>query len=383
MSEIIFILSFVLLVYTWIGYYGVLGLLAKCFPGKELNYADREHKPPVSILISAYNETDVIEERIRNLLALRYPKENLEILIGSDGSTDETVEVVKKYSDRGVTVVDFKENRGRADVHNDLIEMAKGRILVFTDADTEFDPLFVENIVKPFVNPEIGATVGRFSYRIKGGTIAEHEGIYWKYELRIKELENKLGILNNGIGACMAFRKELFKPLAPVDDIDTATVIDIIMQGYKIFYATDALAYDIPPHSAKSEFKMRIRGTSKTLSSVRRRTNIWGWLKNPVLTWSLTSHRLLRYASPYFMVMLLLSNFMILSDGTFYQFTFIAQVAFYLFAVIGWIGNSVKKDISVASSVFSFCVAMSGMMIGVAKALTGNVTVMYKTDDGI
>lgn len=337
--------------------------------------------PNVTVMVASYNEEEVIEKRIRNLLELSYPKDKLEILIGSDGSNDKTVEIAKRFEQQGVVVLDFKENRGRADVHNDLIRVSRGSISVFTDADTLFDISFLENIVKPFSNPKIGVVVGRMSYNIASGAIPENEGYYWKYELKIKELENELGILNNGCGACMAIRKELFKPLSPVDDVDTATVIDIILQGYKVVYAASALACDIPPHSAKSELKMRIRGTSKTLSSIGRRTTLFGWCKHPVLIWSLFSHRLLRYFTAYFMLMAFVSNALIIHKGVYYQMLCSMQVLFYFSAAMGLIGDRVKIKIPIASSTFSFCVAMAGMMIGVAKAVTGRVTVTYETDD--
>jgi poly-beta-1,6-N-acetyl-D-glucosamine synthase len=381
MILVIFAISLFLLLYTWVGYYYVLYGLARVLPNMRPKFGDSGFGPPVTILIPAYNEEDVIEKRIQNLLSVRYPKDQMEILIGSDGSTDRTVEIAEKYSNRGITVVSFLENRGRADVHNDLVKAARGEILIFSDADTIFDISFVERIVAPFSNPKIGAAVGKLCYRIRGGVLAENEGLYWKYELKIRELEDRLGILNNGTGACMAMRKELFGFLSPVEDIDTATIIDILFKGFKVVYVPEAVAYDIPPHSAKSEFKMRIRGTSKTLSSIKQRGNILIWLKNPVISWAICSHRLLRYFSAYLMAILFLTNVFLLNCGAFYKSIFAIQILFYLLAIVGWIGDRLKTKIFVASSLYSFCVAMLGMMIGVGRALAGKVKVTYKTDD--
>ena len=181
----------------------------------------------------------------------------------------------------------------------------------------------------------------------------------------------------------MAIRKEIFKALAPVDDVDTATVVDIICQGFEVSYVQDAVAYDIPPHSLKSEFKMRIRGTSKTLSSLGRRANLSVFIKNPILCWSVLSHRVFRYFTPYLMIALFFTNLYLISENRIYLTTFYFQTVFYLLAVIGWIANSRKRNLPLASSAFSFCTAMSGMMIGVAKALSGRVTVTYQTDDTV
>lgn len=378
--EMIFITALVFLVYTWAGYIMILYCLTKIIRSNS-PYFDISFQPFVSILVSAYNEADVIEERIKNFLSLNYPKDRLEILVGSDGSTDETVKIVNKYSDVGIKGIAFPKNRGRADVHNDLVKMAKGSILVFTDADTIFDRAFVQHIVKPFSNSKNGVAVGRLTYMIKGGDIATNEGLYWKYELKIKEFENALGIINKGTGACMAIRKELFKPLAAVDDIDAAAVIDILLDGYKCVYIPDALAYDIPPHSVISEFRMRIRGSAKYLSSFTWRRMVSLLLKRPVICWSILSHTVFRRFSPYFMASLFLLNLFLLERGLFYQIAFLIQIIFYLLAILGWIANKQKIYIPVASNAFSFCVAMLGMMVGVAKAFTGSVTVTYKTDD--
>ncbi|HHL40760.1 MAG TPA: glycosyltransferase family 2 protein [Deltaproteobacteria bacterium] len=382
-AGIVFSFSLLTLAYTWFGYYGILTLLSGFGRKRSVPTGDDTFTPSVSILVSAYNEEDVIAKRIENLLALDYPADRLEILIGSDGSTDGTVEAARTFEGRGVKVVAFEENRGRADVHNDLVAMAEGEILVFTDADTEFEPEFVKKIVRPFSDPKVGAAVGRLSYRVEGGAIARNEGLYWRYELRLKELENRLGLVNNGTGACMAFRKELFTPLRPVDDIDTASVIDIILEGYKVVYVEDALAYDIPPHSARSEYKARVRGTSKTVASVFGRVGMLEWFKHPVVTWSLFSHRFLRYMTPYFMVIAFLSNASLLGEGLLYKSLFMLQAAFYLFVLVGWVADRAHRYVPLASSLYSFCVAMSGMMVGVAKAVAGRVTVTYKTEDGM
>jgi cellulose synthase/poly-beta-1,6-N-acetylglucosamine synthase-like glycosyltransferase len=216
---------------------------------------------------------------------------------------------------------------------------------------------------------------------VKGGEIARQENIYWQYDLKIKELENELGIVSNATGACMAIRKELFKSLRPVDDVDRTTIIDITCQGYKTAYAKNAIAYDIPPHTAETEYSMRVRGTAKTVRSYFTRLKFTEWLKNLKLAWAVFSHKIFRYGIPYALIIAFVANAFILSKGTYYQVMFSIQIAFYLFALLGWIGSRVNRQIPLASAAFALCIAMCGQMVGVARAVTGRIRITYKTDD--
>ena len=236
----------------------------------------------------------------------------------------------------------------------------------------------------PFSDPKVGCAVGNLVYRSHGSYVADTESLYYnRLEFRLKDLENKLGILANGTGACMAIRKKLFKPLTPVDDTDTATVIDIILQGYRVVFVKDAIAYDIPPHSLRSELQVKIRGVSKTLMSLSRRMNLKEWYKHPFLIWNLLSHRIFRYLTPYFMVAAFILNLCLLKEGLLYQIIFITQIAFYSLIVLGLVGECFRKGIPIASVAFSFSVALLGMMVGVAVAIMGKAPTSHKTDDGI
>ncbi len=368
--------------YTYFGYYLLLSVLARIFGDKGKVTFKEAYYPQTTIIIPAYNEESVIEHRIQNLLELDYPKDKLEMVIASDGSSDRTVEIAKQYEKRGITTLDFKENRGRADVHNGSVKVVSGEIVVFTDADTLFERDFINKIVVPFSDPKVGCAIGQLIYKPKGTSIAEAESRYYnKWEFNLKELESTLGILVNGTGACMAIRKELFRPLTPIDDVDTATVVDMALKGFRTVFVKDAIAYDLPPSSVKSELSYRVRGTSKTIMSLAGRTNFWGWLKNPILSWSILSHRVFRYCTPYFMTAAMVSNMFVLEKGMLYQIIFAIQASFYVLLFVGWLGERIRKRIPIASAIFSFGVAMFGMAIGVAKGITGRAPTVYKMED--
>jgi cellulose synthase/poly-beta-1,6-N-acetylglucosamine synthase-like glycosyltransferase len=377
--------SLLLLLYTYLGYHLLLNLLV-AFKSKYSEqpkqpnniYLDNYYFPGISIIIAAYNEEKNIAKRIENLLKQDYPQSKLEIIVASDGSTDKTIEIAKQYKKYGVKVLDFKQNRGRAAIQNDALKKSIGEIVIFTDAETEFKKNFIKKIISYFSNNNIGCVVGNLIYKTKGTSISESEGLYWKFEKKLRELESKLGILATATGACMAVRRNLWRDLTPIDDSDFTTPLDVILQGYRVVYAPDAIAYDVPPSSITGELRARIRQTAKNLVGTLKRWGWRGWVKHPFVSWGLLSHKILRWLTPFFMLGAFISNIFLLEEGLFYQLTFIAQAVFYLTAFIGLIGELVKKRIPIASTIFSFCVANIGMGIGVIKGLIGKAPAAYK-----
>ncbi|RLB04932.1 MAG: hypothetical protein DRG83_03730, partial [Deltaproteobacteria bacterium] len=242
--EVWFWISLTSLIYVYFGYLGFLKLISIV---KKVRTCDtavyNDCFPIVSVIVAAYNEEKSIGRRIENLLEQNYPKDKLEIIVASDGSTDRTVRIAKQFL--GVKVLDFKENRGRAAIQNDGVKIAKGEVIVFTDSETEFEKNFLRRITEYFFYEKVGCVVGNLVYRTQRTSISESEGFYWKLEKKLRRLESDLGILSTATGACMAVRKNLWKDLAPIDDSDFTTPLDVILQGYKIVYAPDAIAYDI------------------------------------------------------------------------------------------------------------------------------------------
>ncbi len=369
----------ILILYIYGGYLIVLSIavyLRRSSIRQELGCSE---VPFVSVIVAAYNEEKSIGRRIENLLEQNYPKDKLEIIVASDGSTDRTVEIAKQFL--GVKVLDFKENRGRAAVHNDAVKLAKGDILVFTDATTEFEKSFIKKIVKEFKNPSIGAACGRLIFRTKETSISVSEGFYWKIETKIRIMENKLGIFASGTGACFAIKKNLFCPLDYREDIDDSLPLQVVISGYKVIFSEGAIAYDIANTSFRSEIKARIRMTAKGLMGIIKRWGIKGWIKHPFVSWGLLSHKILRWFTPFFMLGAFLSNAFLLNEGWIYKFAFIGQIAFYMLTVLGFVGELFKKRIPVASTIFSFCIANIGMGIGVIKGLLGKAPAAYKMEE--
>jgi len=255
----IFWSSLIILFYTWIGYPFIIYLLTK-IKRKPKVPTTPDELPSVSIIIAAYNEEKVIARRIKNLLEQDYPKEKMEIIVASDGSTDRTVGIAKQYEKFGVKVLDFKENRGKASVHNDAVDVAKGQILLFTDAETIFEKDFVKNGVKWLANNRYGCGAGELEFYYKD-EIGRSESIYWKIEKKMRYWEFLLGILPFASGGCFFIRKKLYERIHSYSDIDNLLTLSTIAKGYKIFYARDAKAYDFAIQGEESYFKKRLRTT--------------------------------------------------------------------------------------------------------------------------
>ncbi len=387
--KLLFWISVSLLFYIYVGYFIILKLVSfvkgqrgSMNPGGDSNSKDTSSEMPmVSVIVLAYNEEKTIQQRINNLLALDYPAKKLEIIVASDGSTDKTVSISRQSENRGVNVLDFKVNRGRASVQNDAVQSARGTIIIFTDSESEFDKYFIRKLTPYFIINATGCVVGNLHYRTKKTAVSQSEGYYWMFEKKLRTLESSAGILTTGTGACMAVRSHLWEKLTPIDDCDFTTPLDIVLQGYKVIYAPDAVAYDIPPASLKGEFKARVRMTSKNLIGTLRRWSWSGWFKHPVVSWGLLSHKILRWFTSYFLLVALISNFALLGQGTPYQILLAGQLSFYVLALVGYYGDSLNKRIPIASTVFSFCVAAAGMGVGVVKGILGKAPAAYRMEE--
>lgn len=338
-----------------------------------------EDWPIVSVLVVVFNEEAVIARRIANLLALDYPADRLEIVIASDGSTDGTVAVARGVTDPRVTVLAFKENRGRAGTHNEAVPRCRGEIVVATDADTTFEPSFLKRSVAPLLaDPQLGAVIGGLRYRSAGTTVSESEGLYWRYDSALKRFESALGLMHNGCGPAEAIRKSLYRPLRPIDDIDATTILDVLLQGYRVRYQPAATAFDVPPASIRAELKARIRQTSRSFVSGGRKWHPGHWPRHPMLTISFVSHRLLRWTTPYFLVLALIVNALLVGRGATFVVLFAAQALLYALGIVGGLLELLGRPSRTLGLVFAFGVANTGMLLGVAKGLIGRAPRAYQ-----
>ncbi|MBI2820297.1 MAG: glycosyltransferase [Acidobacteria bacterium] len=369
--------------YTYIGYHAIILLMAK------LASSERDRKtasPPqeilsVSVIVAAYNEEAVIRQRIENLLELDYPSGRLEIVIASDGSTDSTVEIAAGYTSQGVLVMDLSR-RGRALIHNEAVLRARGEVIVFTDADALFERSFIRAVVRRFQeDPSVGCVVGNLRWRTSGTAASWFRSFTWMFEISLKESESRLGLLASASGPAMAVRRNLWKPMSdPVDDCDSITPLDVILQGCRVIFASDAVAYDSPFATAASDFRSKVRGVSKSVVMIPRRWGFWNLFRHSLISWALLSHFFLRWISPYFMITAFVLPFTLREQGGIYGAIFLVEIAILVLVGVGFIGECKKRRFSLASPLYNFVVINAGFAIGVLKGAFGLARGPYETE---
>ena len=376
--EFLFLLSAFLIVYVYAGYPVLLMLLKKM--GWARPRIQDEVEPEVTLFISAFNEEDVIAEKIENSLALDYPKEKLEILVISDRSDDKTDEIVESYADKGVKLLAMPERGGKTVGLNAGIEQAKGEIIIFSDANAMYDAQVVRNFVRNFADESIGVVTGESQYVIDDGdTATESENAYWRYELAVKRIESDLGSLVGGDGAIYAIRKSLYRELAPSDLSDFVNPLQIVAQGYRNVYEPAAFSVEKGGESFDKEYKRKVRIVNRAwrgMMGLRQLLNPFSYGLFAIQT---LSHKLLRWLVPAFMIIAFIANHYIADQGGFYRLTYIIQFGFYLLAGIGWL----KRDNEDLSRIFYipyyFCLINFACLQGIIENYMGKTYTVWST----
>jgi cellulose synthase/poly-beta-1,6-N-acetylglucosamine synthase-like glycosyltransferase len=368
------------LLLTWLIYPGFV-MLVGLWPWRETS-ASNGKISFLSFIIAAFNEGSRIGERINNLMTLRcdWP---FEILVGSDGSTDDTVEVVTSMKYAEVKVLAFQKNRGRASVHNACAMDAKGDILIFTDAETVFKKDFLEQIIPHFADPRVGTVSGRILYLNKDeSSISRSADLYWRFEEYIRLGESRLGILGFGTGAALAMRKDAYSAMGPTEDIDYSATLRASGKGYKVLYEPHAVAYDRISVTPGGALKTRIRQTSRCFKSVLKLIfSAQILFRRPVVFAATLIHKTFRHLTPFFMLGLLFSNLYLLSANTFYGGLFVLQMVFYALAAMGYFRSrfSARWWRWLTILPYNFLLLNIGRGIGVIMALAGRDPSTYET----
>ncbi len=333
----------------------------------------------MSIIIAAYNEEKVIEGRIDNCLALDYPKDKLEIIIASDGSSDQTPTIVSRYASEGVTCFDYKERRGKVNVLNETVPKAKHNLVVFSDANTMFKRDALKKLIRHFADDRIGCVVGGLQFiNAKGSSTAELEGVYWRYETLLKKLEGKRGSLLGANGAIFGIRKELFIALEPDTIVeDFVLPMKILERGFHVVYAPEASAIEEAAHKIIQEKQRRIRIGAGDFQALFRLLPMLNPLRGfPALAF--WSHKALRWFAPIFMVIAFISNLLIFNQGEFFKLTFIFQYVFYILAFIGQLLSRTPRNFKIFSLCYYFVSMNVALLLGLIRYLTGTQSVKWK-----
>jgi cellulose synthase/poly-beta-1,6-N-acetylglucosamine synthase-like glycosyltransferase len=333
MATVAFWAAVVLLAQTYFLYPLWLLLLARVRPGRQGSPAAPEAWPAVSLVVAAHDEAECIGEKIRNSLALDYPADRLEVLIGSDGSTDGTDEIVAGQVDPRIRL-SAAPRVGKTSVLNRCIPEARGEIVVLSDANTRIEPGALKALVSHFEDPDVGAVCGRL--QLYNPTRAEYEeSAYWKYESWLKALEGTQGAVVGANGGLYALRRDLFTRLPPSTIVDDFVIaLRLLDEGYEVLYEAAALAWEETTEDYGREFGRRARIAAGNFQSL----GLVPGLLSPFRgfpAFAFWSHKVLRWFAPALMLVALAANLLLL-EQPFYQLTLAAQLGFYALA---WLGS--------------------------------------------
>lgn len=346
--------------YTYVGYICVLWIRAQIVP---MPVKKNSCEPTVSIVIAVHNEVGRIPAKFSSLLELDYPKDKLEIVIASDGSSDGTNELLQSLPN--VKAVIGQQNRGKASALNAAIAVARGEVILFTDARQAIEPSALRELVAHFADPAVGCASGELMFF---GKVGQESGVsvYWRLEKAIRRLESETGSVVGATGAIYAVRRSLvpFLPEGTLLD-DVYIPISVVRQGYRVVFDPVARAWDEEPSAGTQEFRRKVR----TLAGNYQLIDLAPWLlswNNPQL-WRVISHKLMRLIAPY----LLMVNFFAVctvrhQNGFYLSFAFL-QLVFYSVAVVGTIAGRRAPKISRAPA--AFCLLNAAAVVGLIQFL--------------
>ena len=350
------------------------------FHPKTIGFPERRALlPKVSIVVVAYNEAATIESRLTNLLALDYPADRLEIVVGSDGSTDETVDRARRYQSSGVRVVEFTQRSGKPAVLNALVPHASGDIVMFADARQRFEASTLRAIVADFTDPAVGAVSGELMLEASedAATAGHGAAFYWRYEKMIRCAESRTDSTVGATGAIYAIRRTLFEPI-PSDTLldDVLIPLRIVQQGYRVVFEPEARAFDRTSISAREEFGRKARTIAGTFQLFSRER----WLLNPRrnrLWFATVSHKGLRLLLPVLHVSALAAN--IAAIGLWpYQWLLIVQGLFYTAALAGALQQRSRHRIKLFTVPYTLCLLCWADVVGFYRFATNRQPVTWE-----
>lgn len=351
--------------YTYLGYGILLYIILRLkrlfagAPRKAAVPADAD-LPTITLLICAYNEEDVVAEKMANTLAIDYPREKFRIMWVTDGSTDNTNQLLKAYPE--VDVVFSPERRGKTAALKHGLQELQTRYVAFTDANTMINPGAMKEIARLFSDPTVGCVSGekRVAARKEGQMAAEGEGLYWRYESTLKRWDSELFSAMGAAGELYAIDPQMVRDVpnnALLDDFMMSMYI--VQDGKRIAYTADAYAQEYGSANIFEESKRKRRIAAGGLQSIWWLRSLLNPIKYPLVSFQYISHRVLRWSvTPIAMVILLVINILlsVMRTGLFYDIMLALQLLFYLSAFFGWLlaRHGVKNKLLYTAYYFVF-----------------------------
>lgn len=344
--------------------------------------------PEITLLITAYNEEQFVEDKIKNTLQLEYPSDKLNVVWVTDGSTDNTPQIVKKYPQ--FKLMHSSERNGKVHAMQRAVVEVTTSIIVFCDANTQLENDSLIHIANQFSDNSVGAVSGekRVCSDLKDTAAPAGEGLYWKYESLIKQIDSNLYTAVGAAGELFAIRKELYEPV-PNDTIldDFLITLKIAGKGYRIAYEPKAAASEYGSANVTEEMKRKIRIAAGSFQVLSRNPWLFNVFKNPILVFQFISHKFMRWiVTPLLMVLLLPMNIVLLwynSHNLFLWIVLILQILFYLLSYTGYLiqGKSIRNKVLFVP--YYFFMANLAQFKGLLRFFKGNTSVKWDRSERI
>ena len=374
--KFIFFASILLTCYTYLFYPLILKFLAD-FKRRDVKIKKLDsYIPSVTVVVAAYNEEKVIEEKLKNILDLDYPKNKMVAIIASDGSNDRTNEIVRRYESDRLKLIEYPR-LGKVNVLNKTVPLASGEIIVFSDANTMYNSQAITMLVKHFRNADVGCVCGRLKLiNPKSVQSGEGEGFYWRYETWIKEKESRLGCVAGANGAIYAIRRDLFEEMpSNVINDDFHISMKIMEKGYKVIYESDAIGIEEVAPDFKSEFLRHVRDGAGHYRAILHLTGLLNPIKG-VRFFTYVSHRLIRWMVPFFLPLIFISNVPLI-EAPFYMVMFLLQMVLYSSAVIAFFLQKHNIGLKIFNIPLFFLSTNLALMIGFWRNVSGTQGVTW------
>ncbi|RAJ22861.1 glycosyltransferase family 2 protein [Pedobacter cryoconitis] len=381
---IVFWISIFLIVYTFVGYGFLLYILVKIkgLFSKPFVFKTDAVLPTVTLMVAAYNEEDIIEDKIRNTLELDYPKDKLQLIFITDGSSDQTAAKVSSFKE--ITLLHQDIRAGKMAAIKRAIPLINGAITVFTDANTFLNAEAIKELVKHYQNPKVGAVAGEKRILVEASADASSagEGFYWKYESKLKKLDYELYSNVGAAGELFSIRTALYQPVESDTIIDDHMIaMRIAENGYVIAYEPGAYAMETASADVKEELKRKIRIAAGGIQSILRLKKAANPFRNFVFTFQYISHRVLRWTIvPLLLILVFVLNGILAftQPGAFYQVLFALQVLFYVLSIIGFYFEQRNIRVKALFVPYYFCMMNYAVLAGISRYYQKNQSAAWE-----
>jgi len=383
--KIILWLSLFVTFYAFFGYGILLFILVKikrAIAGKPVLPAfDDDTLPTCTLIVAAFNEEGVMEEKIRNSLALTYPANKLQFLFITDGSTDGTVDIVNAYSQ--IRHMHSNERKGKIAAVHRAMETVTTEVVVFTDANTFLNTEALVNICRHYSDKKVGAVAGEKRVYAESANATAGEGFYWKYESKLKTWDSELYSVVGAAGELFSIRTELYIPVSPDTILDDFMISLLVAEkGYRVIYEPEAYATESASQNVGEELKRKIRIAAGGIQSIIWLKSLLNPFRMPVLSFQYVSHRVLRWTIvPFLMILSLILNLIIVLQGSTaltYQVLLLAQVGFYLAAISGWILEERHIKVKIFFIPYYFCMMNYAVIMGIFRFARGRQSAIWE-----